>query len=155
MKRTFQPSNRVRRAARNSARNRAASLMASHGDQIETATGQPAAVFARLEVMKNRADFVAASRARYQTSPSLTVQMRDRDDADKSVRIGFTCSKKVGNAVARNRAKRRLREIARLDLPRLAKPGHDYVVIGKKDVTASRDFEQMRADLAKAIAKLG
>jgi len=105
--------------------------------------------------MKTRGDFVAASRARYQTAPSLTVQMRNRDDGDTSVRVGFTCSKKVGNAVARNRAKRRLREIARLDLPQLAKPGHDYVLIGKKDVTASRNFDDMRADFAKAIAKLG
>ena len=121
----------------------------------ETATGQPAAVFGRLEVMKTRADFVAASKARYQTAPSLTVQMRDRGDGSAQIRIGFTCSKKVGNAVARNRAKRRLREIARLDLPALAKPGHDYVLIGKKDVTASRPFDALRADLAKAIGKLG
>ncbi|MCL4139032.1 UNVERIFIED_CONTAM: hypothetical protein GTU68_005117 [Idotea baltica] len=105
--------------------------------------------------MKTRADFVAASKARYQTATGLTVQMRNRGDADPSVRVGFTCSKKVGNAVARNRAKRRLREIARLDLPAIAKAGHDYVLIGKKDVTATRDFENLRADLIKAVGKLG
>jgi len=113
------------------------------------------AVSARLAVMKTRANFVAASKARYQTAISLTVQMRDRRDGDDSVRVGFTCSKKVGNAVARNRAKRRLREIARLDLPHLAKAGHDYVLIGKKDVTANRDFESLRADFAKALGKIG
>ncbi|AKS44895.1 ribonuclease P protein component [Octadecabacter temperatus] len=128
--------------------------MTSGDEKFETATAQPAAVFARLTVMKKRADFVAASKAHYQTSPSLTVQMRNRDDDDPAVRIGFTCSKKVGNAVARNRAKRRLREIARLDLPALAKAGHDYVLIGKKEVTATREFEAMRADFAKAIGKL-
>ncbi len=116
---------------------------------------QPEAVFPRLNVMKKRADFVAASKARYQTAPSLTVQMRNRDDGDAAVRVGFTCSKKVGNAVARNRAKRRLREIARLDLQTLAKAGHDYVLIGKKNATATREFEAMRADLAKALGKLG
>ena len=132
--------------------------MTSGYEKIETAQdasdGQPAAVFTRLTVMKKRADFVAASKARYQTAPSLTVQMRNRRDDDPSVRVGFTCSKKVGNAVARNRAKRRLREIARLDLPALAKTGHDYVLIGKKEVTATRDFEALRADFAKAIGKL-
>jgi len=120
----------------------------------ETAGAPLAAVFARLVVMKKRSDFVAASKARYQSATGLTVQMRNRRDDDASVRVGFTCSKKVGNAVARNRAKRRLREIARIDLPKLAKPGHDYVLIGKKAVTADRDFDALRADLAKAISKL-
>lgn len=129
--------------------------MTTPEDSDETATGQPAAVFTRLSVMKTRADFVAASKARYQTAPSLTVQMRNRDDGDPAVRVGFTCSKKVGNAVARNRAKRRLREVARLDLPRLAKPGHDYVLIGKREATAQRDFADLRADFAKALGKLG
>lgn len=128
--------------------------MTSLEDNNETAEAPPAAVFAGLQVMKTRADFVAASKARYQTAPGLTVQMRNRDDGNPSVRVGFTCSKKVGNAVARNRAKRRLREIARLDLPALAEPGHDYVLIGKKDVTANRPFEDLRADLARALAKL-
>ncbi|HCP80057.1 MAG TPA: ribonuclease P protein component [Octadecabacter sp.] len=128
--------------------------MTSGDEKIEAATGKPAAVFARLTIMKTRADFVAASKARYQTAPSLTVQMRNRDDDDPAVRVGFTCSKKVGNAVARNRGKRRLREIARLDLPALAKTGHDYVLIGKKEITATREFDAMRADFAKALGKL-
>jgi len=88
--------------------------MTSHEDKSETAEAQPAAVFAGLEVMKTRAQFVAASRARYQTAPGLTVQVRNRDDGIDTVRVGFTCSKKVGNAVARNRAKRRLRALAKL-----------------------------------------
>ena len=132
--------------------------MTAPTDKDETATGQPAAVFlgfgGRLDVMQKRADFLAASRAKYQTAPGLTVQMRDRADGDPAVRVGFTCSKKVGNAVARNRAKRRLREVARLDLPDLAKPGHDYVLIGKRDATAARPFEDLRADLKTALDKL-
>jgi ribonuclease P protein component len=129
--------------------------MTSPEEVLETAAASPVAVSACLAVMKTRANFVAASKARYQTATSLTVQMRDRRDGDDSVRVGFTCSKKVGNAVARNRAKRRLREIARLDLPHLAKAGHDYVLIGKKDLTATREFESLRADFAKALGKLG
>ncbi|MDA9208117.1 ribonuclease P protein component [Octadecabacter sp.] len=128
--------------------------MASRLTDTKTAEAQPAAVFARLRILKKRAEFIAASKARYQTGPGLTVQMRNRSDDDPTIGVGFTCSKKVGNAVARNRAKRRLREIARLDLPALARPGHDYVLIGKRDVTATRSFEDLRADLAKALRKL-
>jgi ribonuclease P protein component len=70
------------------------------------------------------------------------------------VRVGFTCSKKVGNAVARNRAKRRLREIARAVLPVDGRPGWDYVLIGRADATADHPFEAMKADLARALRKL-
>ena len=132
--------------------------MTSPSNISKTATGQPAAVFLgfgdRLPVLKKRSEFIAASKARYQTAPSLTVQARDRGDGDPTVRVGFTCSKKVGNAVARNRAKRRLREIARLDLLDHAKPGHDYVLIGKKDATAQRPFDDLRGDFVRALAKL-
>jgi ribonuclease P protein component len=56
--------------------------------------------------------------------------------------------------VARNRAKRRLREIARLVLPLEGRPGWDYVLVGRKDETASRDFAQMQADLVRALRKV-
>lgn len=128
--------------------------MTSRLTNTKAAEVSPTAVFARLRVLKKRSEFISASKARYQTAPGLTVQVRNRRDDDPMVGIGFTCSKKVGNAVARNRAKRRLREIARLDLSKLAKPGHDYVLIGKRDVTANRSFDDLRADLAKALAKL-
>jgi ribonuclease P protein component len=68
------------------------------------------------------------------------------------MRVGFTCSKKVGNAVARNRAKRRLREVARFVLPLHGRPGWDYVLVGRAEVTATRDFRQMQADLIRALA---
>jgi ribonuclease P protein component len=70
------------------------------------------------------------------------------------MRVGFTCSKKVGNAVARNRAKRRLREIARLILPTSGQPGHDYVLIGRANVTATTDFAAMQTELAQSLQKL-
>src|SRR6056297_764902 len=76
-----------------------------------------------LCVLRKRASFLAAARARRESVPGMMVQGRDRSDGDPAIRVGFTCSKKVGNAVARNRAKRRLREVARMVLPGQGKPG--------------------------------
>jgi ribonuclease P protein component len=67
--------------------------------------------------------------------------------------VGFTCSKKVGNAVARNRAKRRLREAARRVLPEAARPGWDYALIGYRDATAERPFALLLADLRDALRR--
>lgn len=77
----------------------------------------------------------------------------DRENADL-IRVGFTCSKKVGNAVARNHAKRRMREVARAILPNLGKPGWDYVLIGRAESTAARPFEDLKNDLRYALKKL-
>jgi ribonuclease P protein component len=71
----------------------------------------------------------------------------------RTLRIGFTCSRKVGNAVARNRARRRLKEAARLALPP-ALSGWDLVLIGRP-ATVDRPFDALRADLAAALSRLG
>jgi ribonuclease P protein component len=105
-----------------------------------------------LTILTKRADFLAAARARRVPTPTFTLQWRARGDEDGK-RVGFTCSKKVGNAVARNRAKRRLREAARLVLPQSGLDGFDYVLIGRKDSTASRDFADLCNDLRSALAK--
>jgi ribonuclease P protein component len=85
--------------------------------------------------------------------PGFTFQARRRaeDEAPGAVRVGFTCSKKVGNAVARNRAKRRLRALAREVLPEAGRPGWDYVLIGRPGITVTRDFATMLAELRSAI----
>ncbi len=113
----------------------------------------PSAVSVSVETLKKRPDFLAAARGKRQVTPGFVIQARNRGE-DGPTRVGFTCSKKVGNAVARNRAKRRLREIARLVLPAHAKPGWDYVLIGRAGTTATRDFTQLQADLRAALAKL-
>ena len=116
---------------------------------------QPQAVFTRLITLTKRADFQRASRAAHVAKAGFVVQMRKRKSDEPAspeiIRIGFTCSKKVGNAVARNRAKRRLREMARLALPDHGLPCHDYVLIGRKGATAGLPFTQLQGDFLAAL----
>ena len=85
----------------------------------------------------------------------MMVQGRKRaPDEATGIRVGFTCSKKVGNAVARNRAKRRLREIARAVIPDQGRDGWDYVLIGRANETANRPFEAMIEELRQALTRL-
>ncbi|TVP74162.1 MAG: ribonuclease P protein component [Rhodobacteraceae bacterium] len=103
-----------------------------------------------------RADFLRAARARRVPCPAFLLQARERDaDEDaQGARVGYTCSKKLGNAVTRNRAKRRLRAIAREVLPGSARAGWDYVLIGRPGATVSCDFAAMCVDLERALRKL-
>ena len=104
--------------------------------------------------MRDRSQFLAAARARKQVTRGFIVQARERGDGDSHMHMGFTASKKVGNAVARNRAKRRLRAVAREVLPLHGQAGWDYVLIGRRDMTASVDYEEMRDALIQALQKL-
>ena len=107
----------------------------------------------KIAMLSKRADFVAARSGRKINRPGFLLQAR-RNGLEE-MRVGFTCSKKVGDAVRRNRAKRRLREVARLTLPQHGVPGFDYVLIGKKDATAELPFETLRADLETALNEIG
>lgn len=108
-----------------------------------------------METLRKRADFIRAARGPRAVTQGFILQMRLRPEpVPAEARVGFTCSKKVGNAVARNRAKRRLREIARLTLAPLADPRADYVLIGRAEATASLPFAQLQSDLRRAVAKL-
>ncbi|MEX0308542.1 MAG: ribonuclease P protein component [Ruegeria sp.] len=108
-----------------------------------------------LNVLRNRSDFLKAARAKRQGTTSMMVQARKRSaDEPAGIRVGFTCSKKVGNAVARNRAKRRLREAARAVLPVQGHEGWDYVLIGRAEVTAARSFGALQDDLRYALRKI-
>jgi len=81
----------------------------------------------------------------------LQARRRSQDTDDGAIRVGFTCSRKVGNAVTRNRAKRRLRAVARDVLPQHGRPGWDYVLVGRPGVTVTRDYGALRADLHAAL----
>ena len=82
----------------------------------------------------------------------FVLQVRDRADDDPSRRIGFTVTKKIGNAVVRNRMKRRLRALARELLPMQGIAGSDHVLIGRSG-GIERDFATLRDELTRALAK--
>jgi ribonuclease P protein component len=105
------------------------------------------------EVLRKRAEFLAAARARRQATAGFLLQALDRGDG-AGLRVGYTCSKKIGNAVVRNRAKRRLREVARAVLPAEGRAGWDYVLVGKPQATVTRDFADLLADLRRALAQI-
>ncbi len=110
--------------------------------------------FLRVRVLQKRPQFLAAARGAKAVTPSMIVQARPRGDDSDHVGVGFTCSKKVGNAVARNRAKRRLRAAARAVLPVQARAGVDYVLIGRAEKTAARPFAALKGDLLTALGQL-
>ncbi|HUC60754.1 MAG TPA: ribonuclease P protein component [Alphaproteobacteria bacterium] len=98
---------------------------------------------------------VAAARRSY-AAPGLVLQVLRREAGEDagSVRLGLTASRKVGNAVARNRARRRLRAAANAVLPLRAEPGYDLVLIARA-ATAERPFALLLGDLETALRRLG
>jgi ribonuclease P protein component len=104
--------------------------------------------------LKQRADFLrAASKGRKAAVHGLVLQALPRSD-DGAARVGFTVTKKVGNAVIRNRTRRRLKEAARLLLREHPVSGVDLVLIGR-DTTRGRNFSALIDDLRRALSKVG
>ena len=85
--------------------------------------------------------------------PGFVLLLRPRGDADDTMRIGYTVTKKIGNAVVRNRMKRRFRALVREMLPDLGIPGADHVLIGRAG-GVERDYATLAAELRKALGKL-
>ncbi|WP_407692421.1 ribonuclease P protein component [Rhabdonatronobacter sediminivivens] len=105
----------------------------------------------RVAVMRFRRDFLRTAAGMRQPRKGLMLQARARDAEPDLIRVGFTCTRKVGNAVTRNRAKRRLRAAAQQVLRAHGRPGWDYVLIGRPGVTVTRDFGALCADLRSAL----
>ena len=125
------------------------------------AAREPADGHAVLATLLRRADFLRAASARRQGTAGFLLQARQRDTGEledaagaRTIRVGFTCSKKIGNAVTRNRAKRRLRALARDVMPGAARQGWDYVLVGRPEATVTRDFVDLRADLQHALSRV-
>ncbi|HEY0106958.1 MAG TPA: ribonuclease P protein component [Rhizomicrobium sp.] len=102
-----------------------------------------------MDRLKQRSDFLRAARGIRRVTPGLTLEIC-RNPGSGAVRVGFTASRKIGGAVVRNRAKRRLRAVAAAVLPLSALPGTDYVLVARRD-TATRPFESLKSDLAQAL----
>lgn len=105
---------------------------------------------ADLSIIKNRSDFLAANRGLRVARPGFVLLARPNGGLGK--RFGVTVTKKIGNAVVRNRMKRRFRELLRAALPAVGLPDHDHVLIGREG-GIERDFAQMRDELLAALAR--
>ncbi len=110
-----------------------------------------------LPVLKKRREFVhIAEHGRKFITNGLVLQVCERNDENSFgdvIRVGFTTTKKVGNAVKRNRVRRRLRVLARLMLPILGQKGCDYVLIGRTS-TFDKPFDELKKDLRYALKKI-
>ena len=113
-----------------------------------------------LDRLKRRGDFLRVARGAKWATPGLILQAARRPDSPEShqdgvaaVRVGFTVSRKVGGSVERNRARRRLREAARLVMPARVRPAIDYVLIGRH-TTLTRSWPQLVLDLETALSRI-
>jgi ribonuclease P protein component len=101
-----------------------------------------------MERLKRRTDFKAAAQAAKAPAGAFVLQARQRSAEGSgiggTVRVGFTVSRQVGNAVERNRVRRRLREMVRLAPSAALRPGHDYVVIGRRAALGARFADMVR-----------
>jgi ribonuclease P protein component len=107
----------------------------------------------RLITLAKRSDFLAANAGKRVATPGFVLLVRDREDRDPAVRVGFTVTKKIGGAVVRNRMKRRFRALAREIMPLEGLAGADHVMIGRAG-GIERDYQLLRSDLSGALRRV-
>jgi ribonuclease P protein component len=120
-----------------------------------TGREEPAATGTTVVRLRRRSEFLAAARGVRVNREPFTLQALARAEPERaaSVGIGLTVTRMIGNAVTRNRARRRLREALRLLLPGPARPGTDYVVVARP-AALTRPFPELHSDLAGAFAQI-
>ncbi len=106
-----------------------------------------------IERLRKRPEFLACAQAPSCARGAVLVQARARNDAQPLVRVGFTATRRIGGAVVRNRAKRRMREAARALVPQFGAPGFDYVFIARGGAT-SRPWARLLDDMKSALIRL-
>lgn len=107
----------------------------------------------KLGKLKARSEFLYVRDGAYSAKGGVVIQMRKHKTREIGFKVGFTATKKIGNAVIRNRAKRRLRETARELLPEYGLSGYDYVFIARDNTTA-RNWSDLLDDARKALITL-
>jgi ribonuclease P protein component len=121
---------------------------AGSGSAPEVSLGRTAPV----ERLRKRADFLDAATGPRAPAAAFVLQTRTRADTGPP-RVGFTVSKKVGNAVERNRVRRRLREIVRLSDASRFRPGNDYVLVGRR-AALDEPFARLIEDFSRALERI-
>lgn len=116
-------------------------------------TDAPAIPPASVGRLTKRSEFLACAKAPSFAKGSVVVQARPRDDDTPLIRVGFTATKRIGGAVERNRAKRRMREAARALMAEFAAPGVDYVIIARGGVL-KRPWVRLLDDVKSALLRL-
>jgi ribonuclease P protein component len=111
-----------------------------------------------IQKIKKRRDFLKGNSSSYTVMNSVIIQCYprsiDTDKLDESIKMGITCSKKIGNAVLRNKAKRRLREAGKFVLTKIGEKNRNYIFIGKKDITIKTKFTSLCKDIEDGIKKI-
>jgi ribonuclease P protein component len=105
-----------------------------------------------MERLRQRVEFLAVAAGQKVPAAAFVLQGRQRDD-EGPARVGFTVSKKVGTAVERNRVRRRLKEAVRRSASRQMRPGHDYVIVGRR-AALTVDFARLMGDLEQSLNRL-
>ena len=109
--------------------------------------------FPKLLRLTRRPQFLAAAKGVSLARGAVLIQQLDRQDGDPAIRLGFTATRKIGGAVVRNRAKRRLREAARALTPVHGRPGCDYVFIARSGTT-ERAWDRLLDDVKSTLTRL-
>ena len=106
----------------------------------------------KIDKITKRSDYLRASKSKYFRSNSFIIQFYNRAD-DLGPRYGVTATKKIGNAIKRNKAKRRIRNLVKDLLPKYGKNGYDYVFIAKENLI-NEDWEVLKEESTSVLKDL-